>query len=85
MQAGPGRGTVWDVDGGGDDDRVPTSEVFLDERGSLLRVRWSDEEQALVVSIWREGRCVATHRLRGADTGRLSSLLTQVWVDDLRR
>ena len=67
------------------DDRVPTAEVFLDERGSLLRVRWDEEAQKLIISIWRESTCVATHRLDHTDTTRLSSLLTQAWVDGLRR
>ena len=67
-----------------DDPAVPNAEVFLDDRGSLLRVRWDAEAQRLVVSIWRDGTCVATHRLDGTDTARLSSLLTQAWVDALR-
>jgi hypothetical protein len=69
-----------------DEEPVPTTEVFLDEdRGSLLRVRWSEQEQLLHVSIWREdGTCAATHRLGGNDPGRLSALLTQAWVDALR-
>jgi hypothetical protein len=64
---------------------VPTADVFLDERGSLLRVRWDDVLGELVLSIWREGTCVATHRLGHTDTARLSSLLTQAWIDSLRR
>ena len=66
------------------DDAVPTVEVFLDDRGSLLRVRW-DEAQQLEISVWREGVCVTTHRLDHTDTARLSSLLTQAWIDGLRR
>ena len=66
------------------DRQVPNAEVFLDERGSLLRVRWDAEGQQLVVSIWRDGTCVATQRLDATDTARLSSLLTQAWVDALR-
>ena len=65
-------------------DAVPNAEVFLDERGSLLRVRWDADRQQLVVSVWRDGVCVATHRLDHTDTTRLS-LLTQAWVDGLRR
>ena len=66
------------------DERLPSTEVFLDDRGSLLRVRWDEVTHEVTVSIWRGGVCVATHRLQGADTARLSSLLTQAWVDDLR-
>lgn len=64
---------------------VPTSEVFLDERGSLLRVRWDEGRQQLAISIWQDDRCVASHRLALADTARLSTLLTQAWIDGLRR
>ena len=67
------------------DAAVPNAEIFLDERGSLLRVRWDEPAQVLEVSIWRAGVCVATHRLGHADTARLSALLTQVWIDGLRR
>lgn len=65
------------------DGPVPGVEVFLDERGSLLRVRWDERLQRLELSVWREGVCVATHRLDPTDTARLSSLLTQAWVDGL--
>ena len=71
--------------GGMADDAVPTAEVFLDDRGSLLRVRWDDGSQQLEITVWREGVCVATHRLDPPDTARLSSLLTQAWVDGLRQ
>ena len=67
-----------------DDAAVPTSDVFLDDRGSLLRVRWDDAAQELELSVWRAGVCVTTHRLDHTDTARLSTLLTQAWVDGLR-
>ena len=66
------------------DGAVPTSEVFLDERGSLLRVRWDDAAQQLELTVWREGVCVSSHRLDHAETARLSSLLTQAFIDGLR-
>ena len=66
------------------EDAVPTAEVFLDGRGSLLRVRWDAEAQLLEITVWRESVCVATHRLDHTDTARLSSLLTQSWIDGLR-
>ena len=64
---------------------MPTGEVFLDERGSLLRVRWDDQEQQLEVTVWRDAVCVATHRLDHTDTARLSTLLTQAWIDGMRQ
>lgn len=64
---------------------VPNAELFLDERGSLLRARWDADEQRLLVSIWRGGTCVATHSLDFADVARLAALLTHAWIDGLRR
>lgn len=66
------------------EDAVPTADVFLDDRGSLLRVRWDDVAQQLEITVWRESVCVTTHRLDHTDTARLSSLLTQAWIDGLR-
>ena len=57
------------------DGEVPVTELFLDERGSLLRASWDEARRRLVVSIWRDGTCVATHRLDGADAARLAALL----------
>jgi hypothetical protein len=63
---------------------VPSAEVFLDDRGSLLRVRWDDDAQQLEITVWRDSVCVVTHRLDHLDTARLSSMLTQAWIDGLR-
>ena len=52
---------------------VPDAELFLDERGSLLRAR--RVAGAVELSVWRDGRCVATHRLPAADADRLAALL----------
>jgi len=41
------------------EDALPTAEVFLDDRGSLLRVRWDEVAQQLEITVWREGVCVA--------------------------
>ncbi len=68
-----------------DEEVVPAAELFLDDRGSLLRVRWDEHSQRLVLSQWREGVCVATHRLDTEETARLSSLLTQAWAEGLQR
>jgi hypothetical protein len=53
---------------------APDTELFLDERGSLLRARCVDG--AVLLSVWRDGRCVATQRLARADAERLATLLT---------
>jgi hypothetical protein len=66
-------GTLEGVDGDGE--QVETTELFLDERGSLLRVRWDRDRELVELSIWRDGTCVATHRLGRADAERLASLL----------
>jgi hypothetical protein len=64
-----------------DDVELPEVELFLDERGSLLRARWSDDRRLVLLSVWRDGRCVATHSLSVSDAARLSSLLGLVPVD----
>jgi hypothetical protein len=61
-------------------DDVADVELFLDERGSLLRARWDEERGAVVLSVWRDGRCVATHALGGADADRLAALLARYGV-----
>ncbi len=40
-------------------------EYFLDSRGDdrALRVRWHDEADVVVLSMWRETECVASFRL----------------------
>ncbi len=68
-----------------DEEAVPAAELFLDDRGSLLRVRWDEHSHQLVLSQWREGVCVATHRLDTAEAARLSSLLTHAWAEGLQR
>jgi hypothetical protein len=66
------------------DEVAPTADVFLDERGSMLRARWDEDAQQLAISIWREGVCVAAHRLSLTDTARLSSISLQAWIDGSR-
>jgi hypothetical protein len=43
----------------------------------VLRATWHGEDGVVVLSIWRENRCVATTRLRPADAARLVALLTE--------
>lgn len=62
----------------------PTVSTFIDERGSGLRVSWHEEEALAVLSIWRSSECVGTVRLRGSELMRLSTLITQAWIDSLR-
>lgn len=53
------------------------SELFVDDRGAVLRVTWHASEDVMVVSQWRDGRCVASHRLPPAESARLSALLAR--------
>ena len=43
----------------------PDAALFLDARGEAraLRVRWHQEEDVVVLSMWRGGQCVSTFRL----------------------
>jgi hypothetical protein len=52
-------------------------EVFGDPRGDgrALRVHWHPEDGLLVLSIWREDRCVATSRLCARDVPSLIRVL----------
>lgn len=48
-------------------------DVFLDARDGdrALRVAWHPDADLLVLSMWRNGRCVATSQLGRADVGGL--------------
>ena len=69
---------------GGDVRHSPTVATFVDERGNGLRVSWHEDKGLAVLSIWRGDECVATVRLRGNELMRLSTLITQAWIDSLR-
>lgn len=61
---------------------LPTRrEVFLDQRDAGLRVTWHPEQDLVVLSVWRDDRCVATFRMPAQDVPRLSALLTAALGD----
>ena len=51
--------------------------TFGDARGPnrWLRVTWHDEADVVVLSMWREGRCIGTVRVERADVPALVSAL----------
>jgi hypothetical protein len=58
--------------------------MFLDERGTGLRVSWHPERDLVVLSVWQDDRCVGTFRMSVQDVPRLSGLLAAAlgdWVD----
>ena len=58
--------------------------MFLDERGTGLRVTWHPERDLVVLSVWQDDRCVGTFRMSVQDVPRLSGLLAAAlgdWVD----
>jgi hypothetical protein len=57
----------------------PRGEWFGDARDGdqALRVSWHAEVGCVVLSTWRDGRCVATTRLSPADAARLIGVLAQ--------
>jgi hypothetical protein len=58
--------------------------MFLDERGTGLRVTWHPERDLVVLSVWQEDSCVGTFRMLVQDVPRLSGLLAAVlgdWVE----
>jgi hypothetical protein len=59
-------------------------DMFLDERGTALRVTWHPERDLVVLSVWQHDRCVGTFRMPVQDVPRLSGLLAAAlgdWVD----
>jgi hypothetical protein len=55
--------------------------MFLDERGTGLRVTWHPERDLVVLSVWQDDRCVGTFRLPVQDVPRLSGLLAAALGD----
>ena len=58
--------------------------MFLDERGTGLRVSWHPERDLVVLSVWQDDSCVGTFRMPVQDIPRLSGLLAAAlgdWVD----
>jgi hypothetical protein len=58
--------------------------MFLDERGTGLRVTWHPERDLVVLSVWQGDACVGTFRMSVQDVPRLSGLLAAAlgdWVD----
>jgi hypothetical protein len=58
--------------------------MFLDERGTGLRVTWHPERDLIVLSVWQGDSCVGTFRMSVQDVPRLSGLLAAAlgdWVD----
>jgi hypothetical protein len=55
------------------------SEIFIDPRGDgrALRVNWHAEDDLVVLSIWRQGHCVATARMKAEDVPSLIQVLVQ--------
>jgi hypothetical protein len=53
-------------------------EAFTDARGDgrTLRVRWHADDELVVLSLWRSGRCTATFRLPAEDLPALLTALT---------
>jgi hypothetical protein len=59
-------------------------DMFLDERGTGLRVTWHPERDLVVLSVWQGDGCVGTFRMSVQDIPRLSGLLARAlgdWVD----
>jgi hypothetical protein len=59
----------------------PRRDMFLDERGTGLRVTWHPERDLVVLSVWQDDRCVGTFRMPVQDVPRLSGLLAAALGD----
>jgi hypothetical protein len=61
---------------------LPTRrDLFIDERGVVLRVSWHPEQDLVVLSVWHEDHCVGTFRMPVQEVARLSGLLTAALGD----
>src|SRR6266702_7391592 len=62
-------------------------EVLFDARddGRALRVSWHPLDDLCVLSIWRDGRCVATFQLARLETPDSSTSLCEDWCTRRRR
>jgi hypothetical protein len=59
---------------------VPSGELFIDDRGNALRVRWHEDRKSAVMSLWRDGACVGTIHVTGDDDLlRMSAFFAQAW------
>jgi hypothetical protein len=56
---------------------LPTRrDLFIDERGVVLRVSWHPEQDLLVLSVWHDDHCVGTFQMPVGDVARLKGLLS---------
>jgi hypothetical protein len=61
--------------------RSARRDMFLDERGTALRVTWHPERDLVVLSVWQGDSCVGTFRMPVQDVPRLSGLLAAALGD----
>jgi hypothetical protein len=58
-------------------------DLFIDERGVVLRVSWHPEQDLVVLSLWHDDHCVGTFHLPVGDVARLKGLLSAALGDRL--
>jgi hypothetical protein len=52
----------------------PRRMLLVDERGGM-RVSWHEEDDLIVLSLWRGETCIGTFRMPPRDAGRLASFI----------
>jgi hypothetical protein len=63
---------------------LPTRrDLFIDERGVVLRVSWHPKHDLVVLSVWHDDHCVGTFQLPVGDVARLSGMLTAALGDQV--
>jgi hypothetical protein len=61
---------------------LPTRrDLFIDERGVVLRVSWHPKQDVVVLSVWHDDHCVGTFQMPVGDVARLNGLLTAALGD----
>lgn len=53
----------------------PRRTLFVDERGSGMRVTWHAERGFVVLSLWHGDVCAATFRLQADEAARLAAFI----------
>lgn len=53
----------------------PRRTLFVDERGSGMRVTWHAERGFVVLSLWHDDVCTGTFRLQADEAARLAAFI----------
>lgn len=61
----------------GEVSEAPRRLLLADARGAGMRVSWHAEEDLVVLSLWREDRCVGTFRMPPGEAATLAAFIVE--------